>query len=80
MTSQLPSNPSTISDTRRRANTWTPQSVEKKYAGLPMTAKLLADINGDLAELSTWDNYERCISQTREATKAALRRLIPEMF
>jgi hypothetical protein len=69
----LPSNPSTLSDTRLKANTWTPETVSIKYGGQPMNPNLNEEVNADLAELLAWDNFERKTSQMREATKAALR-------
>lgn len=71
----LPSNPSTVSDTRQQANTWSAQTVSKKYAGRQRTAELIAEVNADLAELLAWDNYERQTSPMRESVKAQLRDL-----
>ena len=76
MIAALPSNPSTISDTRLKANTWTPETVASKYSGRPINEKLTEEVNADLAELVVWDNFERKTSQMRETTKAALRKLI----
>ena len=73
MIASLPSNPSTISDTRPQANTWTPETVASKYSGRHMNAKLVEEVNADLAELVAWDNFERKTSPVRDATKAALR-------
>lgn len=75
-TPKLPSNPSTISDLRPRANKWTPESVRLKYAGKPLDGDVVTQIHRDLEELAAWDNYERRTSETREATKFALRRLL----
>lgn len=76
MDPKLPSNPSTISDTRPKASTWTPETVAKKYGGRTLCDKTITEINLDLAELATWDNFERQTSESREATKAALRLLL----
>ena len=76
MSHRLPSNPNTISDTRPRANEWTPEMIERKYAGQEMSADLIDQIERDLAELAAWDNYERQTSSLREASKAALKRLL----
>lgn len=76
MIAALPSNPSTISDTRLKANTWTPETVTSKYRDRAINEKLTEEVNADLAELVTWDNFERKTSKMREATKAALRNLI----
>lgn len=72
MTVKLPSNPWTISDSRLQANKWSPETVAAKYAGRHLTSELIAEIDRDLAELNSWDNYERKTSEMREATKAAL--------
>lgn len=72
MSNILPSNPSTICDTRRRANTWSPLTVARKYAGRQRSPGLVADIQSDLRELSAWDTYERRTSARREAVKATL--------
>lgn len=76
MEPKLPSNPSTISDTRPKASTWTPETVAKKYGGRKLCDKTIAQIHLDLNELVAWDNFERQISESREATKAALRLLL----
>lgn len=76
MIASLPFNPSTISDTRLKANTWTPETVAIKYSDRPINEKLTEEVNADLAELVAWDNFERKTSQMREATKSALRSLI----
>ena len=73
---KLPSNPSTISDLRPRANTWSPETVRLKYGNQALDAQLVEQINNDLAELASWDNYERQTSESREATKLALNRLL----
>lgn len=76
MNPRLPSNPATISDLRPQANTWTPESVRRTYAGKPVTAEVAQQIQRDLDELAAWDNYERQTSETRESTKKALQQLI----
>lgn len=76
MDPKLPSNPSTISDTRPKASTWTPETVREKYGSRKPCAQTVAQINLDLAELAAWDSFERKISESREATKAALRLLL----
>lgn len=73
---KLPSNPSTISDLRLKANKWTPESVRLKYASKPLDGEVVAQIRRDLEELASWDNYERRTSETREAVKLALQRLL----
>ena len=50
--------------------------IERKYAGQEMSADLIDQIERDLAELAAWDNYERQTSSLREASKAALKRLL----
>lgn len=73
---RLPSNPMTISDGRERANTWTVETVRKRYGDRILTGQDIAQIRGDLAELKSWDDYERHTCEQREQVKGALQTLL----
>lgn len=65
----LPSNPMTISDSRLKANTWTGETIRKRYKGRVVD---IADVQRDLQELKYWDEFERRTSASREEAKHAL--------
>jgi hypothetical protein len=48
MYSRLPANPTTMSDGRPRANTWTPETVAAKYRDRDRTQGLIDEAHRDL--------------------------------
>jgi hypothetical protein len=74
--STLPANPFTLSDTRPQANTWTPDDIDRRYAGCPLNEHTFKMVRRDLAELRAWDDYERATTVERDAVKQSLRRIL----
>lgn len=76
MQPRLPANPATISDTGPRANTWTQETVERKYGGQSLTEDDANQLRRDIDDLRAWDDYERRTSPVREEVKTSLLRFL----
>jgi hypothetical protein len=72
----LPSNPMTITPPVKMVPP--ADGVWVKFAGRSLDAKFFNDVRAELQNLRDWDNYERHISEGREAAKRVLRRFLDQ--